>query len=466
VLFRSLYVQPNIGGDIALLTGIAKCVLDQGCADEAFIDACTDGSQAFLDNLRNMPWRDIVEQSGVSKDVIERVASKYAESERTVFAWTMGITHHVHGVQNVQAIINLALLRGMVGKVGAGLLPIRGHSNVQGVGSVGVTPALKQAYFDALESHYGVKLPTSKGLDTMACMEAADSGTVKAGWCLGGNLYGSNPDAQFAKKSLAQLESIVYFSTTLNTGHAHGRAKETLILPVLARDEEAQPTTQESMFSFVRLSDGGMRRHQGPRSEVEIIAEIAHGVMGENGPVDWRTMRSHRQLREAIGAVVPGYEKVATIDRNMEEFQLKGRTYHRPIFNTSNSKAKFHVLALPKLSAQVNGKRKQLRLMTIRSEGQFNTVVYEENDLYRNQDRRDVILLNAEDIRRFGLETDQAITVRSIVGAMSGILVRPFDIRAGNAAMYYPEANVLVPKDLDPQSRTPAFKNVAITIEI
>lgn len=169
----------------------------------------------------------------------------------------MGITHHAHGVENVQAIANLALLRGMIGKESAGLMPIRGHSNVQGIGSVGVTPKLKDAIFDKLQNELNVSLPTVAGLDTLACMDGANSGTLKFGLCLGGNLYGSNPDSVYADQSLSNLEMLVQLNTTLNTGHAMGLAKETIILPVLARDEESQPTTQESMFNLVRLSDGG-----------------------------------------------------------------------------------------------------------------------------------------------------------------------------------------------------------------
>src|SRR5262249_36218695 len=152
--------------------------------------------------------------------------------------------------------------RGMVGRRHAGLLPIRGHSNVQGIGSMGVAPALKQAILDNLETHLNVKLPATPGLDTMACTQAADRGEMRAAPGLGGNLFGSNPDATFAARALAKLDLITYLSTTLNTGHAWGRARETLVLPVLARDEEPEATTQESMFNFVRLSDGGRPRHQ------------------------------------------------------------------------------------------------------------------------------------------------------------------------------------------------------------
>ena len=456
----SRYVQPHIGGDLALLMGIAKRIDELGAINEGFISHSTEGWQAVRDQLQATAWTNIETSSGVNKDAICELAAIYARAKRVIFAWAMGITHHTNGTDTVRGIANLALMRGMVGRPGAGLMPIRGHSNVQGMGSVGVAPKLKKAVFERLESHFGVKLPTTQGLDTLACIEAALQGRITGAWCLGGNLYGATPDASQAEHAFSKLESVVYVSTTLNTGHALGRAKETLILPALARDEEQQATTQESMFNYVRLSDGGPRRLDGPKSEVEMIAAIARGVLGDDGPIDWRSMQRHKTIRHAIGAVVPGYEKIKTIDETKQEFQIGGRTFHQPRFATPNGRANFHATPFPENKIEPN----QLRLMTIRSEGQFNTVVYEEHDLYRNQSRRDILLMSAEDIERLGLAVDQRVTVRSVAGSMSDIAVREFPIRAGNAAMYFPEANVLVPRNVDPESRTPAFKHVAITI--
>ena len=253
----SLYVQPHIGGDIALLTGVAKHILERGRQDRSFITQATEGFADFRARVEATSWNEIVQQSGVEPTAIAQIADYYERAKNAVFGWTMGITHHAHGVENVHAIVNLALLRGMIGRPLAGLLPIRGHSNVQGVGSMGVAPNLKEQVFNNLESHLNVKLPTTPGLDTMACMHAANEGRVRAAICLGGNLFGSNPDAAFAHRALGKLDLVTYLSTTLNTGHAWGRGRETLVLPVLARDEEPEPTTQESMFNFVRLSDGG-----------------------------------------------------------------------------------------------------------------------------------------------------------------------------------------------------------------
>ncbi len=472
----SLYVQPDIGGDLALLSGVTKRIVELAAADEPFLNEHCQGWAELAPWLADLSWEEIERKSGVPRATIDDIAQRYARAKNAVFCWTMGITHHAHGVQNVQAIGNLALVRGMVGRPGSGLLPIRGHSNVQGIGSVGVTPKLKQAIFDRLQTEFGVQLPTDPGMDTLACIEAAHERKARVGFCLGGNLYGSNPDATFAHAALANLETIVYLNTTLNTGHAHGLAAETIILPVLARDEEPQPTTQESMFNFVRLSDGGPTRHVGLKSEVQVIASLASAVLGDDGPVDWTSMQATGKIRQAIAKVVPGYEEIADIDRTKKEFHIAGRVFHEPRFPTANGRAKLHTFDIPNLPGGDNRdglsgsgdspNGGQLRMMTVRSEGQFNTVVYEDTDVYRGQDRRDVILLHPTDVQRLHLRPDQRVAVRSDTGRMPGVLVRPFDrIKPGNALMYYPEANVLVSRRVDPASKTPAFKSVLVRIE-
>ena len=452
------YLQPHIGGDIALLTGLAKRVLENG-AHTDFGTLYADGWEDFAGHIGGTDWDEIVARSGVPRADIERVGDLYSRAPNAVFAWAMGITHHTHGVDNVRAIANLAMMRGMLGRPGAGLLPIRGHSNVQGVGSMGVTPKLKKAVFEHLERELGVTDPGDEGLDTMGCMVGAAEGRLKVGICLGGNLYGSNPDAAFAARAMRSLDLVVYMSTTLNTGHAWGRGQETIILPVLARDEEPQPTTQESMFNFVRMSDGGPARHEGPRSEVSIIADIGTAV-DKSGVIDWAALREHRNIRKAIGRTMPGFEAMERIDDGRKEFQIVGRTFHEPQFATDSKRARFHVVPIPEL----RGDEDRLRLMTIRSEGQFNTVVYEDEDRYRGQERRDLIMMSPADIERLGLAEDVPVTVIGEAGHMEGVLVRSIDIPPGNCVMYYPEANALLPRTVDPESRTPAFKNGLVSI--
>jgi molybdopterin-dependent oxidoreductase alpha subunit len=464
----SSYVQPHVGGDLALVYGLMKRLrelhaerprADDPIVDEAFLAAHCRGWPALAARLDALSWDELVAKSGVASGEIDSMAEQYAASKRAVFAWTMGITHHLHGAATVQAIAALALMRRMVGRPGAGLQPIRGHSNIQGMGTVGVTPTLKQAIFDRLQKHYGVMLPTMKGYDTLECLDAADRGEMRFAVCLGGNLYGSSPDATYARRSMGKIDTVVYLSTSLNTGHAWGTGgEETIILPVLARDEEPEPSTQESMFSYIRLSDGGTPRHVGPRAEVEIIADLATRVLGEGGPVNWREMSHTSTIRTAIAAIVPGLEQIAEIDRTKKEFSIPGRALDRPGFPTADGRATLVVHDLPPAP-------EGLTLMTIRSEGQFNTVVYEEEDLYRNQTRRDIVLIHPDDVRQHGLTDGGRCRIASAAGEMRGQIVAAFDqIRPGCVAMYYPESNVLVPKAADPLSRTPAYKSVAVTI--
>ena len=466
----STYVQPHVGGDLALVYGMMKRLRElhaeqprnaagELVVDEAFLLEHATGWPELAARLDALSWDEIVEKSGVSWNQIDDMTRQYAAAQRAVFTWTMGVTHHLHGAATVQAIASLALMRRMVGKPGAGLQPIRGHSNIQGMGTVGVTPTLKKALFDRLETTLAVKLPTMKGYDTLECLDAADAGKMRFAFCLGGNLWGASPDATYAERAMSKIDTVVYMNTSLNTGHAGGLGgEETIILPVLARDEEPEPSTQESMFSYIRLSDGGVARHVGPRAEVEIIADLARRVLGDAGPVDWRGMAHTSTIRQTIAKIVPGLEQIADIDRTMKEFSIPGRALDTPSFPTADGRATLFVQDLPDAPTT-------LQLMTIRSEGQFNTVVYEEEDLYRNQTRRDIVLIHPDDITRLGLTAGGRCRISSTAGEMRGQIVSAFEqIRPGNVAMYYPESNVLVPKSADPLSRTPAYKSIAVEV--
>lgn len=456
----SSYIQPHIGGDMAWLLGVAKDVLERGGQNQAFIDKHTEGFATFKGMAEATSWDDIVQSAGISRDEISAIADQYLAAKNVVIGWCMGITHHLHGTNNVQMIANLALLRGMVGRRKAGVMPIRGHSNVQGLGSVGVTPLLKTAMLKKLEQRLHIKVPTSPGYDTMACMEAAHREEMDFALNLGGNLYGSNPDLKYAAECMNRIGTVGYLSTTLNTGHAWGLGKETLILPVLPRDEELQSTTQESMFSYVRLSDGGAPRYPGPRSEVSILADLAEQVLGSDCAVNFEDLKSHAAIRKLIAELVPGYEGMMGIDEEKTEFHVTGRAVEEYQFPTDTGKAKFHAPDLPQPTFEDN----EFRLMTVRSEGQFNSVVYDEEDLYRGQERRDVVLMNSADISRLNLKTDQHIRVRSETGELRMLRVRPFEVRPGNVLMYYPEANVIVPHKVDPLSKTPGFKGVKVAV--
>ncbi len=455
----SEYLQINIGGDIALLKGIAKALLEDGKQDNQFIINYTNGHEEFIADINKTSWESIVRISGISEERIRKVAKIYGNAQNVIFSWAMGITHHLHGVENVESIVNLALLRGMVGRKYAGLLPLRGHSNVQGIGSVGVTPALKQKIFNNIEDKLGVKLPSAPGMDTLSCISAAAEGNIDLAFMLGGNLYGATPDSQFAENALGNIPFKVYLSTTLNQGHFHGVDKEIVILPVAARDEEDQRTTQESMFNFVRMSDGGIVRLDNVRSEVEIISEIAGRVLPDSA-VDFTDLNNHQQLRKFIADTVPGFEKMNDIDMTGKEFQISGRTFHEPKFATPDGKANFKLCAIPELHKNPD----ELLMMTVRSEGQFNSIVYEEEDIYREQSGRWIVMMNRADIAGRGLRENDTVTLESSAGKMVNVTVREFNVPPGNIITYYPESNVLVPAVADPRSLTPAYKSVPVTI--
>lgn len=457
----SEYIQINIGGDIALLKGMAKAVVEAGKHDLQFMENYTNGSREFLKDIQETSWDSIVSSSGISKEQIFHIGEIYGNSGNVIFSWAMGITHHVHGVENVESIVNLALMRGMIGRRFAGLLPLRGHSNVQGIGSVGMTPVLKNQIFDKLVKHLKLKLPDTPGMDTMACMKASKDEKIDLAFILGGNLYNATPDADFAEHALNAIPFKIFLSTTLNHGHFHGVDQEVLILPVAARDEERQKTTQESMFNFVRLSDGGIVRLDNVRSEVGIISDIAQKVVGDF-PVEFGKLKDHRNLRKAIAQTIPGFEKMNEIDETRKEFQISGRTFHQPDFATPDHRANFKICSIPSLKAEDG----EFRMMTVRSEGQFNSIVYEEEDIYREQTSRRVVLMNEEDIQNKGFQENDLVTLVSSVGKMEQVVVREFDIPPGNIMTYYPESNILVPTTTDPRSLTPGFKLVWVKISL
>ncbi len=455
-----LYLQSHIGSDAAVLVGMLKRVIERDAVDREFVETRTECWADAEAGARSSEWPAIERATGLSRARIEEAGDWCAASRGTIFLWAMGITHHAHGVRNVLAIANLALARGMVARQGAGLLPIRGHSNVQGIGSVGFTPALRRDFQSAMETAYGFRFSQTPGLTTFQTMDAAAAGRVRVLLQLGGNLYGSNPDSRHAEAALGRVETTVFLSTKLNTSHARGRGRTTVIFPVKTRDEEAQATTQESMFNYVRLSDGG-QPPVGPdvRSEIDVITDIAARVLAD-GPLDWRRLRSHAAVRSEIAKVVPGYAAIGSIDATRAEFTVAGRVRAAPDFATPSGRARFHATPLAELSVPPG----HLRLMTIRSEGQFNTVVYEEEDIYRGQTRRDVVMMSASDIAARGYSAGDRVRVASSAGSMEAV-VSAIDIAPGNVAMYYPEANRIVPRVIDPDSGTPVFKSVVVSVE-
>ncbi len=413
----SAYLQPRIGTDIALFKGIAKAIIAMNSQDQAFIDQYSNGYQEFKTDIDNIEWSFIESQTGVARVDIERVAQLYAQSTHAVFAWGMGMTHHLHGVENVEYIANLAMLRGMLGKFGTGLLPLRGHSNVQGIGTIGVKPVLSSEVMQRMELHFGLQLSHHKGYDTMAALQAAHRSEMDAAIIMGGNLYAASPNSAWSAAALNRIGFKLFLTTTLNQGHIHGVDEgESLILPVTARDEEWQPTTQESMFNYVRLSDGGIHRLANVKPEVTILSELAKRLL-PGCPIDFNVFQQHSKIREAIAAIVPGMEQLRDIEIAKKEFHVRGRVLHECKFNTPNGKVNFITRATPQ-------RFDMLMLTTVRSEGQFNTIIYERTDSYRNDADRWTIMMNKEDIQVNGLSDGDVTTLVSPHGRMDNVVVR------------------------------------------
>lgn len=452
----SHYLQVHAGGDLAFVQGLAKAVLSAGAEDKTFIENYCEDFALFKQQIDNLSWADIEASSGLNQSTIESIAQEYGKAERCIFSWSMGLTHHLHGVANIEAVAALALLRGMIGKPGAGLLPLRGHSNIQGTGSMGFTPALKAAVEEKLEAKLKQQLPRSAGLDTMACMEAAASGAMDFAFMLGGNLLAANPDTAYARNALNKILFKVYINTSINHSHVGGVDGEVIVLPPRARDEEHQATTQESMFNYVRLSDGGIERYPQLMSEVEMICGLGIKMI-DTAVFDFSTLTDHQRIREWVGDVLPGFDKLKSIDESQEEFHIEGRTLHKPRFARESGKALFRFHELPK-------REHSLYLSTIRSEGQFNSIIYHEEDVYRGQERRDVVLMHPDDMKKLGLKENQRVNLQSATGILPNLLLRAFNVRPGNILTYYPEANVLIPRARDNVSQTPAFKSIPIKV--
>nr|VFK29410.1 MAG: oxidoreductase alpha (molybdopterin) subunit [Candidatus Kentron sp. MB]VFK33668.1 MAG: oxidoreductase alpha (molybdopterin) subunit [Candidatus Kentron sp. MB]VFK76286.1 MAG: oxidoreductase alpha (molybdopterin) subunit [Candidatus Kentron sp. MB] len=460
----SLYLQVNIGADIALFKGIAKACLEQETQNSAFIKRHTEGFADWEKDIAQTDWARIERSTGLVRTDIEKAARLYSRAEKVIFAWGLGVTQHLHGVDNIESIINLALLRAMVGREGAGLLPLRGHSNVQGVGSMGMTPTLEPAVLRNIEEKLGLNphpRPGSSeryGSDPVGCLSAAHDGAMDFAFMLGGNLFGASPDSTFVEQALTRIPRKVYLGSTLNSGHVHGvDGGETLIFPVTVRDEERQPTTQESMFSYVRVSEGGIHRFPQLPSEVEIIIHLASRLIPID-VLDFSVFRQHKNIRRAIAEVVPGFKAMKSVDEDGSEFHISGRAYYRPDFPTEIGKARFRIVPIPQQQPAT------YTMSSVRSEGQFNTIIYEHQDRYRRQPGRRVVLMNADDMHREGLRENDRVTLQNATGVMTGLFVREYDLPPGNLLTYFPEANVLIPRNTDPRCKTPSYKSVGVVL--
>jgi molybdopterin-dependent oxidoreductase alpha subunit len=470
----SLYLQPIPGSDVAVFVAIQKAILESGAANLEFLRVHTEGWQTVVEMAQETDWQTLVDCCGIPQTELEQAARIIAKSQAVVFAWAMGITHHTNGVDNVWAIANTALLTGNAGKTGAGTMPIRGHSNVQGFGSMGVTVRLKEEIRLALEALLQKPLSRVPGYDTRALIEAADRGKIDTLICLGGNLYAANPDLEQAKRALSKIETIIYLATKPNLGHFHGLShSNTLVIPVYARFENPHQTTVESGNNFVRLNEAGSThlKTEGLVSEVDFLAEIAHRILGD-APIHWRRMQDTHYIRELIAKTIPGYKDISDLDQSKTEFTIPGRIFVEARFQTPSGKAQMQTTPLPTLflpdrshfSVPDNVPGLVVVLGTGRSYGQHNTVVYSATDRYRGMPHRNCILMNVEDVQSAGLHEHQRVTVKGEAGQLSDVEIIVGQIRRGAAFMFYPETNAIIKPQVDHRCGTPAYKRVPVMV--
>lgn len=473
VQLADLFLQVRINGDVALLKGISKAVLArEGALDRDFIDGYTVGFDEFVSALDAVSWEEIVAQSGVTRIEIENAAQIFVESKRTIFCWAMGLTQHRNAVANIQEIVNLMLLRGQVGQPGAGLCPVRGHSNVQGDRTMGIWERPTAAFLDRLGDEFEFEPPRNHGFDTVRAIHAMHEGQGRVFFALGGNFLSATPDTDFTAAALRRCRLTAHVSTKLNRSHLI-TGERALILPCLGRTEvDVQGTgpqfvTTENSMGVVQMSQGSLAPASSELlSEPQIVARLARATLEDRTTVDWETLAGdYDKIRECIERVVPGFENYNARVREPGGFYLPNAARER-VFNTASGKAMFTIHALPNHNLAPD----QYLMMTIRSHDQFNTSVYSENDRYRGiSNNRRVVFLNRDDIAAAGLGEQQVVDLVSHFEGEERIArkftIVPYDIPARCAATYFPEANVLVPvRNVAEKSNTPVSKSVVISI--
>ncbi len=488
---NTAYFRPALGGDMALLRGMAKFLLQwereaqatgaPAVFDHAFIAEHTAAVEAYLEVVEASSWEQIVQQSGLGLADIEQAARMYARAEKVIMCWAMGITQHRHSVPTIQEIANLMLLRGNLGVPGAGLCPVRGHSNVQGDRTMGINERPPVALLDALERRFGFAVPRHNGHNTVEAIRAMLDGKARVFIGLGGNFAQATPDTERTAQALRNCELTVQISTKLNRSHLiHGQ--QALILPCLGRTdidlqgEGPQAVTVEDSFSMVHASNGQLKPlSRQMRSEPAVIAGIAAATLGSK-PVDWQWLvADYGRIRELIADTIPGFEGFNQRLQHPGGFYL-GNSAGQRQWKTSSGRANFKANALPDdllhESVRASGQVPDLIMQSMRSHDQYNTTIYGLDDRYRGvKGQRDVLFANEADIIRLGFNPGDKADIVSLWGdgrerRVKGFTLLAFDIPAGQAAAYYPEVNPLVPlESVGDGSHTPTSKFVAIRIE-
>lgn len=485
----STYYQPNLGGDMAAVRGMVKALAEthrariaageKGLFDEAFINAATQGVEEYLAAVDATSWQQIEQQSGLSEQQLREAAAIYQKADRVICTWAMGITQHKHSVDTVREIVNLQLLFGQLGKKGAGLCPVRGHSNVQGNRTMGIDEKPSQAFLDALAQHFDFEPPRAPGHNTVEALEAMLRDEIKVLIALGGNLAAAAPDSPRTEEAMQRCGLTVHISTKLNRSHLVP-GQESLILPTLGRTEQdiqatgPQFITVEDSFSMVHASEGvGKPLANTQRSETAIVAGIANAVLS-SFKVDWLALAAdYNKIRDHIAATIPGF---ADFNKKCEQpggFYL-GNAAAELRFNTPGGKAHFSAAALPtSLFPQLGDVKVPFTLQSLRSHDQYNTTIYGLDDRYRGvYGQREVLFINPDDMSELGYEAGQNVDIETlwndgITRRVSGFKLVPYNIPRGNLAAYYPETNPLVPlSSFGDGSGTPTSKSVPVKISL
>ena len=479
----SSYYQVKVGGDAAALKGVMKALLALDRApgrnapviDHAFIAEHTRGFETLAADLDATEWADIEAASGLSRTALEAVASAYAQSNATIIPYGMGVTQHSRGTDNVQQIANLLLMRGNFGKPGAGICPLRGHSNVQGDRTVGITEKPAADMLQRIEETFGFKPPVEHGHDAVAAMQAIIAGRSKVLICLGGNLAVALPDPEQSFPAMCGLDLVVHVATKLNRSHLL-IGKDAIILPCLGRTEHdiqaagPQMVTVEDSMSMVHSSRGKLPPVSAHlRSEPAIIAGMAIATLPQSKVAWAELVEDYDRIRDKIEAVFPDFRDFNQRIRVPGGFRLPLPATER-VWKTPSGKAEFIVFkGLNEDPATADGA--VLRLTTIRSHDQYNTTIYGLDDRYRGVfGRRDVIFVHKDDLAAHNIQHGDAIDIETALPSgtprrLAGFIAIAHNIARGSIAAYYPEANGLVPLDYhDPQSGTPSYKSVPVRI--
>ncbi len=475
----SSYYQVKIGGDAAALKGIMKAVLalaetSPEVLDHAFIAGHTTGFEALVADINRTEWADIERVSGLARADLERVAEIYAKSKATIVAYGMGITQHAKGTANVQQIANLLLLRGNFGRPGAGICPLRGHSNVQGNRTVGITEKPTPALIEGIERAFGFTAPAHHGHDAVAAMQAMAEGRSKVLICLGGNFSIALPDPELCAQAMRKLDLAVHMNTKLNRSNLL-IGKESFLFPVLGRTEQdvqatgAQSVTIEDSMSMVHASRGRLKPASDQlRSEPAIVAGIAQATL-PNSKVAWMELITDYDLiRDKIEVVYPDFADYNERIRVPGGFRLPIGPTER-VWKTPSGKAEFKLFdGLNEDISLSDGTI--LKLATIRSHDQYNTTIYGLDDRYRGVfGRRDILFMNDKDLKAKGLEHGDLVEIETALPSGAKRLLKltaiSYDISEGSVAAYYPEANCLIPIDYqDKESGTPSYKSVPVRV--